>query len=74
MTPRDKNRSLGFSPGNLRPPSPQQHRVFQPEEVGLTPPDDFCPPRQECSGYGLSQAPFQLGMDKNRSVGFSPGN
>jgi hypothetical protein len=55
----DKNRRLGFSPGKLRPPPPQKYRVFQPQEVGLIPAADFCPPRQECSGYLLSSAAYQ---------------
>ena len=55
----DKNRRLGFSPGKLRPPPPQKYRVFQPQEVGLIPQADFCPPRQECSGYLLSSASYQ---------------
>ena len=45
---RDKNRSLGFSPGNLRTPTPQKHCVFPPKEVRLTLPFDFCPPCHSC--------------------------
>ena len=61
---RDKKRSLGFSPGNLRTPPPQKHCVFPPKEVPLTLPFDFCPSRHSCSAPSLKNTENSKGDEK----------